>query len=156
MADTWSYEGSLTWDGAAGAATLEMLPVMLTRNVATFTQADALAQAPSSGLAVLLERVAIPLEAKQVRASSVKLITGIWPIIRGTIGETVQVYLGAQEDTPMDNPTYTGPFDYVIGTTEFIDTLVSGRYACVKFTSSGTSPWTLIAYDIDFEEIGVQ
>lgn len=156
MADEWNYEGALTWDGGGGGApALSSYPVMLTSGAATFLQSDVEGLTGATALSVLLERVGLPLTGKGVRPSSVKMITGIWPIISGTPGDTVQVYIGSQVNSPTEAPVYMGPYTFTIGTTEFIDTLTTGRYGCVRFTSSGMNPWILEGYEIDFQEVGV-
>ena len=77
----------------------------------------------------------------------------LWPLIRGTPGDTINIYVGAQDST--DEPIrWEGPFPYIIGTTVHCDFMVSGRYLAVRFESQDIDPWELLAYDIDLEIIG--
>lgn len=154
MADEWNYESSLTWD-SGGVIALEALPIMLTRAAATFSLADSSLDISATPLPVRIERIGLPLVARAVRPSSIKVITGIWPLIHGNPGDVIQVYVGVQQDAPTEVPVYEGPFAYTIGQTEFIDTLVSGRYACVRFESELVQPWTLVSFELDFAEIGI-
>src|SRR3990172_3836932 len=131
---------------------------MLRSAAATFFQADSSLLPGSSGLDVRLERIGLPLEGTKTPRSSpstLVMLTGIWPLIEGGVGDVIQVYLGVQVNSPTDAPIYMGPYPFTIGTTEFIDTLTpGGRYGCVKFTSSGIRPWVLLGYELDFSVIG--
>lgn len=153
MADTWNYEGLLTWD-MGGAALVDALPVALKKSAATFTQLDSGLDGTGSNFVARIERVGLPLRTKYQRPSVVNLITGVWPQIHGTVGDVINIYVGAQSDYPTDAPTYTGPFPFTIGVTEFIDTLISGRFACIKFESNLSRVWTLLGYEIEFTEVG--
>jgi len=153
MADEWSYESAYSWAGLPSNPA-DAYPVILETGTGNFYQADS-PLATTIPLSVVLERVGIPFKGERVDPLTVKLLTGIWPLISGTPGDQISVYLGMQEKTPADPVTWSGPFTFTIGTTEFIDATLSGRYAAVRFESSGVNPWTLIAYDLEYEVIGI-
>jgi hypothetical protein len=156
VADEWSYESSLTWSGSPanpGEAYPIAIGLISPRNL-KFYQLDSPSGDPADQPIVLLERVGLPLIGPRIDVASVKLITGIWPMIEGTLGDIIQVWLGAQRDAQSGSPQWIGPKDYIIGTTEFLDFLVSGRYAAVRFQSEGMSPWRLTGYEIEFESAG--
>lgn len=152
MADEWGYESSLTWAG--GALSGEYLPVMLRSGAGTFFQADSSLAPTSTSLSARLERIGIPLFSRGVSPTVRKLISGLWLVVSGTPGDQLSVYVGAQAQSPVDAPVYEGPFTFIIGQTEYLDPLIEGRYACLKITSTGTYPWTLVSYAIDFSAVG--
>jgi len=156
MADLWK-SNSNTWAGA-GLAFGEATPVFLSSDV--FYQADTNFFGEEIGtIDVLLERVGLPLIADKVDPSSIKLITRIWPLIIGKVGDTIDIAIGTQQNSPAEAPVYETAKTWTIGTTEFIDALASGRYLCFKITSAASGqtaePWTLVNYVIDFEVIGL-
>ncbi len=156
MADEWN-SNSNTWAGSS-LAIGEAHPIFLVDN--EFFQADTKFFGEETGTVnSLLERIGIPLVADKVDPSSVKLITKVWPLITGKIGDQIEICVGAQENSPDEAPVYEAPVIYTLGTTEFIDAMSSGRYAALKFKSiSGDptdEPWTLMQYVIDFQVIGL-
>lgn len=155
MADEWNYETNLLWDGGGTSVIGEALPVMLTSGLATFSQADSSLLPGSSGLTVLLERIGLPISTKGAKPSTIKMITGLWPLIFGNVGDLVSIFIGTQLDSPIETPVYLGPYSFIIGVTEFIDTQVTGRYLCIKATSTAIQPWTFASYEVEFTEVGV-
>ena len=156
MADFWSSNDN-TWAGG-GLAFGEAHPVFIVG--AGFFQADTQFFTEETGTVnSRLERIGLPLVADKVDPSSVKLITRLWPLITGKVGDQILIFVGAQENSPDETPVYEDAVTYTIGTTEFIDALSSGRYLCLKFTSvPGTptdEPWTLISYVVDFQIVGL-
>jgi len=152
MADDFWNSNNLPW-GHGGSAVGERLPVMIISDA--FLQADSPFLGEETGTTnFLLERVGIPLVAEFVHPSSIKLITRIWFVIEGTVGDQISVSMGAQEKDSQEAPIYLPPEIYTIGTTESIDGIISGRYACIKLEATDIDPWTLVRYQIDFEVIG--
>lgn len=83
---------------------------------------------------------------------SIKRVKRIFPKALGTAGETLAVYVGAS-DTPDSAITWSGPFNFTIGTDYKIDCRVSGRYVHVKFQYTGTNTVRLAAYDVEFDAL---
>lgn len=82
-----------------------------------------------------------------------KLLTGIWPRISGTQGQTVNVYVGTQSD--IGGPVSWGPpRPYLIGTTKYIDCRVNSRLHALRFESTGNFEWKLEGYDVEVTPIG--
>lgn len=151
MADNWN-SNNLPWD-SGGTSFGKALPVMINSDL--FYQADSDFLGEETGTVnCFLERVGIPLVAEHVDPSSVKLITRVWLVIEGTDGDTIDVYVGMQENNSQGPVNYLAPVTYTIGTTEAIDVLVSGRFAALKFVATDIDPWTLVEYVIDFEVVG--
>lgn len=150
MADEWNFN-NVTWDEfAIGYG--EVHPVWSFST--EFYSSDSLSLSNPITDTLVLERISIPLVEGRVNASAVKLITRVWPLILGDDGEEILVYVGSQERTPNDPVVYSPAVTFTLGTDEFVNCWVSGRYACVKFESNSTRPWTLVSYIIDFEGIG--
>ena len=80
-----------------------------------------------------------------------KLIRSVRPRIYGS--GTVNVSIGYGE-TPYDEPTYNAPVAFTIGTTVSIDSMATGRYMAVKFTTGTSTNWRLDSYDIDVQKAG--
>jgi hypothetical protein len=82
---------------------------------------------------------------------SKKLIRGIRPRIYGS--GTVNVSIG-YGDTPYAEPMYNAPVLFTIGTTVSVDSMCTGRYMAVKFSSGSSNNWRLDSYDIDVQKAG--
>lgn len=83
-------------------------------------------------------------------SGSVKRVRRIYPKIIGTDGDTVPIYVGAS-DTQGGTITYSGPFNFTIGTDYKIDCRVSGRWIHVKFYYVGGNTVRLASYDVEYE-----
>lgn len=87
---------------------------------------------------------------------TMKLMRGLWPRISGTQGGVINVYVGVQEK--VDGPiTYDTPFPFVIGTSEYVDslgTLPSSRLHALKFESTTNIQWRLEGYEADVVKDG--
>lgn len=114
-------------------------------------QADTTNQFNSVDTSVVLERqgLALPLTPEgPPDMNYVKQVVRVFPRITGTVGGVVQVYVGASM-IPGVAPTYLPPVPFIIGTTNHIDALVSGRLLAIKFSSSTTLDWKLSGYEFD-------
>jgi hypothetical protein len=157
MADEWSYESSLTWSGRP-ANPGEAYPVAIGFTGASaqkFYQFDSPQAVAADSPAVRLERVGIPLSGRGIDLATFKLLRGIWLMIDGTPGDQIQVYLGVQEKSQTDFPTWEGPYTYEIGESEYIDVLLTGRFVCIRLESTAINPWILVSYELDFEPVGL-
>ncbi len=154
---TWdAYNG--TW-GEAQFAYSQAIPVMLIGN--TFNLANDDETADGDPVQVTLVRTGLTIFGRD-RAGNpkedpglIKECTGIWPAVKGRIGDTIQLSMG-QQDNPDDPVTWEGPYDFVIGVDVFQDFTVSGRYLAVRFQSRGMAPWELSSYDLDLELVGTR
>jgi hypothetical protein len=151
MADEWD-SNHRPWN-SGGTAYGMALPIMTYSDL--FFQADSDFIGEETGVvSAKLERQGLPLIAEYVDPSSVKLIVRVWFVILGTVGDTIDISIGVQENTPMDAVTYQDAETFTIGTTEYIDAEVSGRFAAIKLAAMNIEPWTLVKYTVDFEVIG--
>lgn len=96
-----------------------------------------------------LERRGLHFDAPE----RIKLITRVLPRITGNRGGTVRVRLGWAE-APDDEPTWTDPVDFTIGTSLGCDTFASGRYLAVRFETGTAFSWRLDSYDLVVEDAG--
>lgn len=84
---------------------------------------------------------------------SIKRIKRVFPKIIGTAGDTFRVYVGAR--TVIDGAvTYSGPFNFTIGTDYKIDCRVSARWVSLKFETVVTNTWRLAGFDVEFDGDG--
>ena len=109
---------------------------------------DASASFDGSLPVAFVERKGLGFDADE----KIKLVKGIRPRITGNVGDTVNVYIGSQED-PYDTPTYT-EMTHTIGSTVRNECLVSGRYIAVKFGTGTAYYWRLDSYDLEVETLG--
>lgn len=88
--------------------------------------------------------------------NSIKRIQRIFPkVIGGTAGDTIQVYVGSKS-TPDGATTFSGPFNFTIGTDYKIDCRVSGRWITLKFAYAGTNTFRLGGFDVEFVQDGMR
>lgn len=98
-----------------------------------------------------VERQGIPIQVRSDQPpdmSSLKFINGIWPRIEGTVGATVNVYVGGSPD-PSTDATYGPAMPFVIGTTRNLGCRVMTRFPAVKFESTGDMDWRIHGYDLE-------
>lgn len=96
------------------------------------------------------ERRALPLGALGVfDHRRMKFIREITPVITGTAGGVVNVYLGVR-DSVDGTRVWNGPFPYTIGTSRKVNCRVSGRVIDIKFESTTNITWELHSYGIDY------
>ena len=90
--------------------------------------------------------------------STRKLLRGIWPRISGTQGGRLTFYFGVRDNANPDTPiTWSTGCEYIIGTTEFVDTLglgIEGRLHSIKIESDTNIRWKLTDYDADVVPTG--
>jgi len=84
---------------------------------------------------------------------TIKSVQGIWPEIEAPPGTIVKVSVGSQV-TATSPVQWTGPRDFVVGETIYLDFIVTGRYISVRFESLGQPVWVLSSYDLDIERSG--
>lgn len=86
---------------------------------------------------------------------SIKRIRRIFPKVIGTAGDTFRVYVGAR--TVIDGSvTYSGPFNFTIGSDYKIDCRVSARWLSLKFETVVTNTWRLAGFDVEFDPDGLR
>lgn len=143
--------------GAADFIYADNKPVMIIGN--EFYQADRDLRFGEESLNVVISRTGLTIMGRdrfgnwKSDPSSMKEVQNIWPIIRGTPGDIVRVWVGAQDSTE-DPVRWEGPYNYIIGTTVCLDYTVTGRYLAVRFESQDIDPWELLSYDLDIEHVG--
>lgn len=85
--------------------------------------------------------------------NSFKRIQRVMPKVIGTAGDTLQVYVGSKT-TPDGTTTFSGPFNFTIGTDYKIDCRVSGRWITLKFAYAGTNSVRVAGFDVEFLQDG--
>ncbi len=88
--------------------------------------------------------------------NSIKRIQRLFPkIIGGTAGDTIQIYVGTKS-TPDGATTFSGPFNFTIGTDYKIDCRVSGRWITLKFAYAGSNSLRMGGFDVEFIQDGLR
>lgn len=135
----------------------EAKPIMLVGN--EFYQADNGTMFGEENVQVVLSRTGLTIFGRardgmwKVDPTTIKEVTGIYPVMRAESGTTVQISIGSQA-APDDPVSWEGPYDFVIGTDFYLDFIVSGRYIGVRFESLGQKPWELLGYDLELKVVG--
>lgn len=87
--------------------------------------------------------------------SRVKLLNEVWPIIRGTIGNVVDIYAGGTfTSEPNAAIIWQGPFPFRIGIDKSVQPLVEYPYLALRFQSVGIKPWSLLGLEMDIIPTG--
>jgi len=85
------------------------------------------------------------------------LTQDIWPNITGSDGNKLQIRIGAAQ-SPSHAIEWGPTVDYTIGEkpphVPKIDSLVHGRFMCMRFSSTGGDPWQLHRVGIEYVELG--
>lgn len=115
-----------------------------------FLLVDSTEQFDGTNMTCYAERRALPLGVHGgFDHRRMKFIRQVTPVITGTAGGVVNIYLGVR-DTVDGTRTWKGPFPYTIGTSRKVDCRVSGRVIDIKFESTTNITWELHSYGIDY------
>jgi len=82
-----------------------------------------------------------------------KTVIGIRLRVKGSVGQTITVKVGATMGDPYADPTYT-EMTHTIGTTFTCDCFVTGRYIAVWIGSGTAAQWRLDSFDLLYEDGG--
>jgi len=116
-------------------------------NGATFAGASYSAFVERVGIGIPLTREGPP------DLVTVKQVSGIYPRIEGTLGGVVKVEIGTQFDKNQAI-NWEPAADFVIGTTEFIPVIATGRLHSLRFSSTTSIDWRMEGYDLDIRPRG--
>lgn len=120
-------------------------------------RADITNQFDGTNFKTQLERLALPVAGTdrhgqvKVDLNSYKMFNRIRPKMSG-IGATVKWYFGVQ-DTPNGTVSWEGPFNYTIGTDEFIDYDRPGHMLCWRVEDEANQDWALVGLEIELSII---
>ena len=162
--DTWDEDTSTTWDGESTLiwddpsfvrfrekfylARAEPTAAILEYNREVFTDQD-----EEAYRSYVERRGLIPIGLNRDGSlaesrSGIKFIKGLWLTINGSPGITIEVYIAAY-DVPDAEPTFSGPYNYVVGTTDYIETYQTGRFFALRIEETDVNYWELIEYQLD-------
>jgi hypothetical protein len=141
---TWNAQVS-PWDSSS--ASLNRTLTVMASDLTKLYLLDG--DATNAGIAVVsfLERKGLSFGSPE----SKKLIRSVRPRIYGSGNVNVSIGYG---DTPYAEPIYNAPVLFTIGTTVSVDSICTGRYLAVKFSSGTSNNWRLDSYDIDVQIAG--
>jgi hypothetical protein len=155
VADTWESD-DLPW-GQPPVIHARYWPVFVKDK--SFYQAEITSKFDGDPVRVILERSGLTILGRDRQGNwknepgTIKFVTGIWPLLRGTPGSVVKIYVGGQMTT--EEPIkWEGPYQAIVGETEFLDFTVSGRYISLRFESEAQPPWELVSYDLELTQVG--
>lgn len=146
-------EATGTFDEAVDSAALRHL-LMCDTSRNRFYRGNTSEQWHGANNPVYVERSALPIGRQDANGiirpdlSSVKYITEVWPVIEGTPGGVVDVYIGTR-DTLESTISWKGPYRYTIGTTRKLDVRVAGKIIDVRFYSNTNITWKLLSYGLN-------
>lgn len=153
-AGTWDADTG-TWNDGVSNPNERRLMLASSTNTKLYL-ADSTEQFDGSSLTANVVRTGLGFPLK-VNAppdfTTEKLLKGIWPHITGTAGGVVNVYVGTQSTIEGD-VTWGAAFPFTIGTSSFLDPLVSSRLFALKFESTGNITWSMSGYDVEVVAIG--
>lgn len=136
--------------------------LMCNVNQTKFFKADSTQQFDGSNMTAYAHREALPIAGvsddrrmRKIDIEALKYITEVWPIIKGTIGGIVNIYIGTRDNLD-DTLSWNGPFPYTIGTTRKIDCRVMGKIIDIKFESTSNIEWQLYSYGLEVRVGGVR
>ena len=136
----------------------ENLPVMIIGN--NFFRADMGVDFAGVDFLALVERIGWTVSGAHrdgsliLDPSKVKILREAWPVIRGTSGNVLNFYFGAQLRSPENSIAWQGPFPFVIGEDASIRPLVEGAYLAMRVEGLGVDPWSLLSIDLDIDVTG--
>ena len=151
-----------TFDTAAGLfdekeyAGAHQYMLICDHNHSKFLKADTTNQFDGSNMTAYVERNFLPLGRMDQNGNIktdhavMKFIREIEPVINGTVGGVVNIYLGVQDHIG-DAVSWKGPYPYTIGTTRKINTRVTGRIISIKFESKTDLEWRMEQYSVEYE-----
>jgi hypothetical protein len=129
--------------------------LMCDANLIKFYRGDTSTQFHGNNITATIERNALPIGSPKPDFTRIKYVNEIWPVIHGTAGGVVNIYLGLRDS--LDDPTsWKGPFAYTIGTTVKIDVAYSARIFDIRFTSTTNIDWTLERYGLKVRIAGLR
>ena len=167
-ADLWSTD-DVTWDASTEAwderAYKPQVPqvVMVRPDTAASNVmvADSGQTFNGTAFTTMLERTDLAVLKKDVRGEWVvdlemrKLVTRLWPRVTAPAGTVLEVYVGARDSLDEGTPVaWEGPFNFQVGTDEFVNPLVQGRFISFRFTCTTAVAWKLTGYDFNVEPLG--
>lgn len=120
-----------------------------------FYRADTTEQFNAANMTAYVSRGTLPLTGDHDDIQRYKTIHEVWPVIEGTAGGTVNIYIG-KRDYLGDSVSWDGPYAYVIGTTTKINTRATGRIIDIKFESTANITWSLQRYTLKYTINGVR
>lgn len=159
--------GDLTFDGDAGTfdaaegtfdgqidrgSLRELLMCDTTRSL--FYRGNSSEQFAGTNMAAYVQRLALPIGRQDLRGeirpnlTAQKYITEIWPVIEGTTGGIVEIYLGSRDHVG-DAVSWSGPYEYIIGTTRKINVRLVGPIIDIRFNSNGNITWKVVSYGLE-------
>lgn len=153
-ANAVSVDFSLSWDqdhqpwGGPVAEEVAYRPVFPIGDV--FYQVDPNStKRAGAGFSTVLERIGIvPADP-----TNIKHLSSVHPLVRAQQGTVFKIYVGMQETTE-DPVNWQGPFNYVVGSSYFVDPVLAGRYISLRTETAAQPPWRLMSIDFNLQESG--
>ena len=147
-ADTAPFDSDLTSFNASGF-TPNLVSVVMASGDAKLYLLDGSTTFNGAIPTAYLERSGLHFDAPE----AIKMIRSIRPRISGQPGATVNVSVGYSNE-PYGTPIYGPEVPFVIGQSVSCDSIVSGRYMAIKFSSGSAYYWRLDSYSIDVQQAG--
>lgn len=152
--DNWNY----TWDERQYKNNAREL-LLAVPGTPAFLQADTGNQFSGVNFRAYVERTSLPLGGQNTKGELVVneqnwiKITELWCQITGTSGDVVTIYVGTQ-DSVNDAVTWGAAESWIIGTTNFIPMLRTGRLVSIRFESTTDANWEVQRYGFNMKAVG--
>lgn len=163
--DTWGNEDSQTWDSDQATWGGDPYTSVVSQTILAFPEVPKIAldgvgtTFDGIGFKSIVERVGLAVLGQDAKGRPIyesdmlKLVTEIWPRIKGDDGTKIDIYIGAQ-DKEQDPVTWEGPLQFVVGQDEKVDCYTQGKILSIRFETETQSHWELAGYDLEVIGIG--
>lgn len=148
--DSWS--GAIDQENYSGAA---QYLLMADGSRTLFYRGDNTEQFNAVNMTAYVSRETLPLIGNNDDINVYKTIHEIYPVIEGTNGGVVNIYVGRRNFLG-DVVSWDGPFAYTIGTTVKVNCRAHGRIINIKFESTTNITWALQRYTVRYTVNGTR
>ena len=84
---------------------------------------------------------------------AVKTVSEIRPRLDGNVGAEITIEIGGSM-YPDQEPTWSDPVTFTIGTDIKADAFATGRFIAVRFSNVDYAPWRMRSFDINYTKRG--
>jgi hypothetical protein len=130
-------------------------------NQTKFFRTETTEQFDGVNMTAYIQRDSLPIGRQAADGSirpdytSIKYITEVWPVINGTVGGVVNIYIGTRRHKG-DTVSWKGPYPFTIGSDRKVNVRASGAIIDIKFESDTNIEWSMPSFAINVHVGGVR
>jgi len=135
--------------------------LMCNQSASKLYRADTTEQFDGVNMISYVQRNSLPI-GRQYKDGTIKPdyetfkhITEVWPVINGTTGGVVNIYIGQRKDRG-DTVSWKGPYPFVINQDRKVDVRVAAPIIDIKFESTDDIEWDITSYKLVYSMDGVR